>query len=134
MLTTVKCGFSALLLVSMLIVINADQRQKVIDFHSECLDAHGVDEDALIEALDGTVRDDESFYLHLFCAAKKAKIMQEDGSVTLDNFEVDMKDVIDEHNMANVASILRKCLVQKEEILTTIKEAVHCFVKHEHGL
>nr|UWL63296.1 odorant binding protein 6 [Pagiophloeus tsushimanus] len=136
MLADKKLGFGLVIvvLISLSIETKADQRQKVLDFHAECLDAHGVDESVLIEALEGTVREDEDFFRHLFCAARKAKIMTEDGSVNTANFEIDLKDVIDEPNMANVAALVRKCLIQKDDILTTIREAAHCFMKEDHGL
>ncbi|XP_060517455.1 uncharacterized protein LOC132696572 [Cylas formicarius] len=115
-------------------VIADEQRRKIIDFHSECLDVHGVDEEAFVAALDGQIPDDDAFYEHLFCAAKKAKIMTEDGTVNLDNFEEELKDVINAPNMPRIAAIMRKCLVQKSEIMDTIKSAVDCFIKEEHGI
>ncbi|XP_030764725.1 uncharacterized protein LOC115888972 [Sitophilus oryzae] len=110
------------------------QRQKIIDFHAECLDAHGLDEEAMIEALDGNPSEDDSFYHHLFCAAKKANVMTENGEVTLDTFHIDMAGVIDSHNMENIHNILRKCLVQKADIMTTLRDAVQCFIKEDHNL
>ncbi|XP_066142440.1 uncharacterized protein [Euwallacea fornicatus] len=111
-----------------------DQRALVIDFHRECLDAHGVLEDVLHDALDGTTPEEHDFYLHLFCAAKKGKLINDDGIVNTDNIEKDLKDVILEENMATVAALIRKCLVQREDILTTIKEGAQCFFKQQHKL
>ena len=116
-------------------ITNADQRQKVVDFHRPCLDDHGIEDEHLTEALDmGKIRDDDDFYLHFFCVAKRAGVMSEDGVVNTENFEIDMKGIIDDHNMDNVASIVRHCLVQRSTVLDTIREAVHCFMGKEHNL
>ncbi|XP_066262798.1 uncharacterized protein [Euwallacea similis] len=111
-----------------------DQRDLIIDFHRDCLDTHDVLEDALHDALNGATPEEHDFYLHIICAAKKAKIINDDGIVNTDNIEQDLKDVILEENMANVAAIIRKCLVQREDTLTTIKEGAQCFFKEEHNL
>lgn len=112
----------------------SDQRNKVIEFHRECLDAHGVVEDALHDALDGTPPEEHEFYVHMLCAIQKAKLISSDGTVNTDNFEQDMKDVIDADNMANVAAITRKCLIQRDNIMDTVKQGVDCFIKEEHNL
>ncbi|KAF7286790.1 uncharacterized protein LOC143201509 [Rhynchophorus ferrugineus] len=133
-----KTSFVFLVLVGSVIKLTDaqrdPQRQKIIDFHAECLDAHGVDEEAMIEALDGHPPDDDAFYMHLFCAAKKAKVMDENGTVNVDNFHIDMAHVIDEHNMENIHNIVKKCLIQKEDVLSTLRAAVQCFVNESHNL
>nr|UUK33716.1 odorant binding protein 5 [Pachyrhinus yasumatsui] len=121
-------------LISLLSLTAADQRQKIVDFHANCLDEHGVEEVALHEALDGRPPEEIEFYNHMFCVAKKSNVMSEDGVVNLDNFEVDMKDVIDEDNMENLVNILKKCLIQKEDIMSTVRDAVACFTKEDHRL
>ncbi|XP_060517443.1 uncharacterized protein LOC132696563 [Cylas formicarius] len=114
--------------------VDEKQRKKVIDWHQECLDMHGVEVEVLVQALEGTVPDDDKFYEHIFCAAKKAKVMDDDGTVTVDLFEENMKDVIDPHNMARVSGIIRKCLIQRDSIMETIRNSVDCFYREEHGL
>lgn len=60
--------------------------------------------------------------------------MTEDGTVNTDNFENDMKDIIDPENMPNVAAIIRMCLIQKNTVLETIRHAVDCFMAADHNL
>nr|WKV34898.1 odorant binding protein 2 [Sympiezomias velatus] len=122
------------LLISAVGITLADQRQKVIDFHADCLEEHGVETDLLHEALDGSPPEDVDFYRHIFCVARKANVMDDDGIVNLDNFKYDMRDVIEDHNMENVYSIMKKCVIQREDIMTTVREAVQCFMKEDHGL
>ncbi|CAG9764457.1 unnamed protein product [Ceutorhynchus assimilis] len=124
-----------LMLISLCSISNAaDQRQRVLEFHADCLEVHDVDEKILVEALEGKLDHDEDFYKHVFCVCKKAKIIDDNGVVNTDNFEIDMAHVIDASNMDNVASIVRKCLVQKDDIMTTITEASDCFLREKHNL
>ncbi|CAG9764519.1 unnamed protein product [Ceutorhynchus assimilis] len=104
------------------------------DFHANCLENHDVKEQILVEALDGKVDHDDDFYKHIFCVTKKANLIDDNGVVDTSNFEIDMAAVIDPHNMDNVAAIVRKCLIEKDDIMTTIKEAVQCFFSEEHNL
>nr|AMP19484.1 odorant binding protein 2 [Tomicus yunnanensis] len=128
----IKCILALALLMT---AANADQRQKVVDFHRPCLDNHGVEDEDLTKALDyGQIRDDDDFYLHFFCVAKRANVMSDDGVVNTDNFENDMKGIIDDHNMENVAAIVRHCLIQKSTVLETIRDAVNCFLGKDHKL
>nr|QKV34993.1 Odorant binding protein 13a [Dendroctonus adjunctus] len=124
-----------LLVLGLGAVVTRADRQQVVDFHRPCLDHHGVEDDDLHFALDKLkIRDDDEFYLHFFCVAKQGKLMTEDGTVETDDFETKMKGIIDEDNMENVAAIVRMCLIQRDTVLETIRNAVDCFLGKDHKL
>lgn len=91
-------------------------------------------EDALHDALDGTPPEEHEFYVHMLCAIQKAQLIAPDGTVHTEKFEENMKDIIDADNMANVAAIVRKCLIQRDDVMDTVKQGVNCFIKEEHKL
>nr|QKV34999.1 Odorant binding protein 22 [Dendroctonus adjunctus] len=115
-------------------VIEADQRGKIVEFQRGCMEAHGLLEDELHEIIDGKPIQNEAFYFHFFCVVKKAKLISDNGIVDTDHFEENLKGVIDEENMAHVAALARKCLIQRDDIFTTIKMAIDCFYTSEHKL
>ncbi|ENN78211.1 uncharacterized protein LOC109536420 [Dendroctonus ponderosae] len=124
-----------LIVLGVVAVATRADRQQVVDFHRPCLDHHEIEDDDLHFALDKIkMRDDDEFYLHFFCVAKQGQLMTEDGTVNTDNFETNMKGIIDEDNMENVAAIVRLCLIQKDTVLQTIRNAVDCFMGKDHKL
>nr|AMP19485.1 odorant binding protein 3 [Tomicus yunnanensis] len=126
--------FVAVILVSMVNIIRADQRKKIVEFQRDCMEAHGLLEDELHEIMDGKPIQNSAFYFHFFCAAKKAKLISDNGVVNTDHFEEDMKGVIDEENMEHVAALVRRCLIQRDDVFATIKMAIDCFYSTEHKL
>nr|AKK25133.1 odorant binding protein 5 [Dendroctonus ponderosae] len=124
----------ALLLTCLVNIIDADQREKAVEFQRDCMEAHGLLEDELHEIMDGKPIQNEAFYFHFFCVVKKAKLISDNGIVNTDHFEENLKGVIDEENMAHVAALTRRCLIQRDDIFTTIKMAIDCFYSSEHKL